>query len=243
MLGVGDLQGFAETGILRLPQAFRTEDALAMEDMIWRFVAARGVIRTDPSTWLPGAVPGLSPKMKRKATFQLGWAPAVTEAVDQLLDGDWDPPNNCGALLVTFPDSVHWHVPRRIWHADTHFAHEPEPLFGVKTYGFINSVVAGQGETCVISGSYHLVRRFAQTNLEAVRALRHLPMFMKSHLGSSSYSMDLTTRTGRDGWCRPQRSMDTKSESSSSPASPAMWCSRTRGPCTASHRTPAIARE
>jgi Phytanoyl-CoA dioxygenase (PhyH) len=180
MLGDAELQRFTETGILRLPGAFRAEDAQAMEEMIWRFAAARGFVRTDPSTWGAGAIPGLSPKMKRKATFQLGWTRAVTNAVDQLLDGDWDRPSHCGALLVTFPDSTHWQVPRRIWHADTHFAYEPDPLFGIKTYGFINSVVAGQGGTCVISGSHHLVRRFARANVDVVRSLGHLPPFMKS---------------------------------------------------------------
>lgn len=119
--------------------------------------------------------------MKRKATFQLGWTKDVTGAVDQLLDDDWDPPTHCGSLLVTFPDSTTWQIPRRIWHADTHFAHQPEPLFGVKTYGFISPVVAGQGGTCVISGSHHLVDHFARENLATVRALRHLPVFMKSH--------------------------------------------------------------
>jgi hypothetical protein len=107
MLREAELQSFSETGILRLPRAFGPDDAKTMEDMIWRFVAARGGLPTDRSTWVPGAVPGLSPKMKRKATFQLGWTQTVTRAVDELLDGDWDPPNNCGSLLVTFPDSTH----------------------------------------------------------------------------------------------------------------------------------------
>ena len=142
---------------------------------------ARGVVRTDRSTWVPGPVPGLSPRMKRKATFQLLWTEVVTSAVDQLLNGDWDLPTHCGSVLVTFPDSTHWECPRGIWHADTHFAHRPKPLFGVKTYGFLNAVVAGQGGTCVISGSHHLVEEFARTNPQIVQALGHLPGFMKSH--------------------------------------------------------------
>jgi hypothetical protein len=72
------------------------------------------------------------------------------------------PPTHCGSLLVAFPNSTHWQIPRRIWHADTHFAHRPQPLFGVKTYAFINPVVPGKGGTCLISGSHHIVGQFAQ---------------------------------------------------------------------------------
>jgi hypothetical protein len=181
MLSEADIQVFGESGFLHLPHAFDPSDAAAMEDMIWRFVEARGVLRTDRSTWVPGSVPGLSPKMKRKATFQLVWTEAVTKSIDQLLGGDWDPPTHCGSLLVTFPNSNQWQIPRRIWHADTHFAHPPEPLFGVKTYGFINRVRPGQGGTCLISGSHHIVGRFARTNRDVVCSLRHLPPFMRSH--------------------------------------------------------------
>jgi hypothetical protein len=180
MLSESDLHTFASTGLLRLPGAFSANDARTMEEMVWHFASRTGVSRDDPSTWVSGAVPGLSPKLKRKPAFQLMWTNVVTQAVDELLEGDWDPPTHCGFVMVTFPNVPEWHLPHGIWHSDTHFAHDPTPLFGVKTFGFINSVGPRQGGTCVVSGSHRLVERFRQTNPRDVETLQH-HRISKSH--------------------------------------------------------------
>jgi hypothetical protein len=202
MLSPDELVTFADTGLVRLPGAFRREDAHAMEEMVWRFVTARGTVRDDPSTWLPGAVAGLSPKVKRKATFQLGLTDTVTAVLDQLLDGDWDRPTNCGGVLVTFPDCVEWTLPHGLWHADTHLMHDPDPLFGVKLYAFINTVRPGQGGTCVLSGGHHLVRRYREANASDLRSLRDQRRLMTSN----EWLLELSKGNLDDG--RTQRLME-----------------------------------
>jgi hypothetical protein len=160
VLSEGERAAFAATGVVRLDGAFSRDAAAAMEAALWRFAEQRGMQRGDPSTWLPGQLSGASPKLKRRPAFDAVWSEPVRQAVDQLLDGEATGTSRCGMILTTFPNASVWEVPHAVWHLDTHLAHPPEPLFGVKTYGFINEVGPGGGGTCVLAGVHHLVARF-----------------------------------------------------------------------------------
>jgi len=158
-----ELREFDELGLVRLPQAFSRDDARAMEESIWRFAERAGMVRDDPSTWLPGQLVGASPKLKRRPKFQTTWTEPVTSAIGQLLDGAWDGPRPNG-LLVSFPTpGVPWRVPHLLWHPDYSLRHVHPPLFGVKTYGIINHIEPGGGATCVIAGSHRVLARFVAT--------------------------------------------------------------------------------
>jgi hypothetical protein len=76
-----------------------------------------------------------------------------------------------------------------VWHSDTHFLHDPAPLFGVKVYGFVNEVGPGQGGTCVISGAHHLVARWREEHPDDARNEAFLHRFLRSH----PWLVDLTT--------------------------------------------------
>jgi hypothetical protein len=157
--------------------------------MIWRFVERLGASRADDASWPVGKVDGLSPKVKRSATFLRALSPVVLDAVDDLLDGAVERPKHTGVVLATFPEADRWSIPTRIWHSDTHFLHAPEPLFGVKVYGFINHVGPGQGGTCAISGGHHLVERWRSTHPDESRTKGFLERFLRS----DPWLVDLTS--------------------------------------------------
>jgi hypothetical protein len=209
-----DRRTFARTGLVRVEQAFSRRDAAAMEGAVWRHVHRTGVEMDIPETWIPGLVPGMSPELKRKATFQLGWSPAVTEAVTDLLGADWDLPGHCGSVMVTFPDAPQvWPVPDRVWHSDYALGHDAEPLFGIKTFGFIASVAPTGGGTCVISGSHRVIAAFLATLPREVRRdpkrnAVALGRFMRAHPWFGGLVRDDGTADRNERLMHPSLSME-----------------------------------
>ncbi|MEY2569259.1 MAG: hypothetical protein QOE35_3788 [Actinomycetota bacterium] len=150
---------FARDGFVRIPGAF--DEAVAMEDRMWAFLARRGVLRDDPATWPIGEARHLQKLLDDPVFMPIG-GPVTTAVADDLLGvGRWGRPNHWGEFLVTFPyPERRWMVPP-LWHTDADYVDPLEPLRGLMVFSFLNDVAPRGGATLVVAGSHRLVARFA----------------------------------------------------------------------------------
>src|SRR5260370_42700684 len=104
MLSEQDRAEFAERGIVWLRGAFSPDEAARMRRRVWARLARLGVAEDDPATWAAADGTGLSKAIKRDRVFAALGSPVVRGAVDDLQGQDaWDPPQEWGTSLVTFP--------------------------------------------------------------------------------------------------------------------------------------------
>ncbi len=163
MLTEAQLEEFERTGLLRLAGAIPMDDTTAMCDRIWDHVqTGRGMERADPETWsIEQRLPGLR-TVARQDEFQRIGSPAVRAALDDLL-GSWTVPRHWGTLLVTFPlrDDTAWDVPTIVWHNDFVPFEAGARLRAVQLFVLLNDIRPSGGATLVLTGSHHLVSRYA----------------------------------------------------------------------------------
>jgi hypothetical protein len=151
----------AETGCVRVPQAFDAAAAAAMRDAVWRELERLHAIRrSDPSSW-PSTRPTGLQGIKELPVFAPIGRGRTVGAIDALLGpGSWPRPRQWGFFLVSFPYSTEpWTVPSTGWHIDADTGIPAEPLFGLRIYSFLSDVPRAGGGTVVVLGSHRLVER------------------------------------------------------------------------------------
>ncbi|WP_158291034.1 phytanoyl-CoA dioxygenase family protein [Kribbella antiqua] len=160
MLSPAQREKFERTGLLHLPAAIPAADVNVMCDLIWEHVRAEHQIeRTDPTTWvIEERLSGLQ-KVARRGEFERIGSPAVRSMLDGLL-GQWTVPGKWGGLLVTFPrrETTPWDVPFTVWHND--FV-PGSGLRAVQIFVLLNDIRPRGGATVVLTGSHHLVAKYA----------------------------------------------------------------------------------
>ncbi|WP_433160568.1 phytanoyl-CoA dioxygenase family protein [Kribbella sp. CA-247076] len=162
MLTAAQRDEFERTGLLRVAGAVPPADAEAMCDRIWAHVgAAHGIARSDPATWLiEERLAGLRTVAGCREFARIG-CPPVRSALDGLM-GAWTEPSKWATLLVTFPrrDGTSWDVPSTVWHNDF-VPFGPRRLRAVQLFVLLNDIRPRGGGTLVLTGSHHLVCRYA----------------------------------------------------------------------------------
>ncbi|MEV0289330.1 MULTISPECIES: phytanoyl-CoA dioxygenase family protein [unclassified Kribbella] len=163
MVTAAQHEEFDRTGLLRVPGAIPAGDAAAMCDRVWDHVRAEhGMERGDPATWrVEERLSGLR-KISGGREFERVGSPAVRSTLDGLL-GAWTEPSRWGVLLVTFPrhEQAEWDVPYDVWHNDFVPYDAGRGLRAVQMFVLLNDIRPQGGATLVLTGSHHLVARYA----------------------------------------------------------------------------------
>jgi hypothetical protein len=154
---------FDDVGLVKLPAAIDPRAAAAMCDAIWTFLAERdGVDRSDPVTWPRGQPTGFQ-ALTRSDAFRPLATSSLVDALDELLEDGWTPPDRWGQPLVTFPNADAWDVPRTMWHLDfppRGTARDGRhPLPGARILALLADLAPHGGGTLVIRGSPRVVAR------------------------------------------------------------------------------------
>lgn len=173
VLSPEDVDAFMERGYVRVEEAFRREDALAAQKVVWSHLAERGVIEDDPSTWTEPLVRlnegYTSPEFERCNTDRLA------DAIEDLVGRErlrrrrtdawgWWPVNF--SLAADRP----WDVPRRGWHWDgQHFRHYVDsPEQGLLVLCLFSEVKPRGGGTLVVEGSHRVVARYLSRHPDGI---------------------------------------------------------------------------
>lgn len=145
---------------MRLPEAFSSEAAAAMRDVVWQALTDGGIEPDDPSTWTverPAHLQGL----RAHPAFREVASPAVLAAIDGIMEGrSYPSPKDWGSLFIAFPNGRPWRVPASGWHIDAKYTSPLHPPRGVKTFALLGDVAPCGGGTLVVSGSHRLVHRW-----------------------------------------------------------------------------------
>jgi hypothetical protein len=156
---------FQTHGWVRIRGAFGAEEAAAMRDVVWRALAATGILRDDPGTWVE-ARPTHLQHLKSDPAFQAVGSERTLTAIDEVLEGQtWQKPMDWGAFFLIFPTVSRqapgpWNVPSDGWHVDADYAGPLTPPRGVKVHAMFGDVVPRAGGMNIISGSHRLVHRW-----------------------------------------------------------------------------------
>jgi hypothetical protein len=154
---------FDRAGLLRLPGAIPAAQVETMCDRIWAHVRSEhGIARSDPATWLiEDRLAGLR-KVAGGPDFERIGSPAVRGALDGLL-GEWTEPSRWGVLLVTFPrrEQTEWDVPLTVWHNDFVPFDAEHRIRSMQMFVLLNDIRPRGGATLVLTGSHHLVSKYA----------------------------------------------------------------------------------
>ena len=153
---------FIERGVVRIPGAYSPQAAAAIAATVWGSVERRSDIRkADPSTW-PSGHPGISFKnLKGRRVFEpLVRSERVVRALDDVLgSGCWRPPKIGAQILLTFPSSGPWILPKA-WHIDGSFDAPVWPPPAIRMFSCFDTVGPEGGGTLLLEGSHHLVERY-----------------------------------------------------------------------------------
>jgi hypothetical protein len=152
---------FRTHGWIRIPGAFGTEQAAAMREAVWRALAATGIRRDDPVTWISERPHHLQ-HLKKDPVFRAVGSERTQMAIGEALEGQpWRRPADWGAFFLLFPTvRSTWNVPADGWHIDADYAGPLAPPRGVKVHAMLGDVAPRAGGMNIISGSHRLVHRW-----------------------------------------------------------------------------------
>lgn len=151
---------FRTHGWLRIPGAFSAHEAAAMRDVVWRALAAVGILRDDPTTWVEERPHHLQ-HLKSDPVFRAVASERTLAAIDEVLCGQpWKRPSDWGAFFIVLPAGRPWDVAADGWHLDADYAGPLEPPRGVKVHAMFGDVEPRAGGMNIISGSHRLVHRW-----------------------------------------------------------------------------------
>jgi hypothetical protein len=151
---------FETHGWVRIPRAFSAEDAAAMREVVWRALAAVGILATDPTTWRKERPDHLQ-HLKADPVFRAVGSERTLAAIDAVLGGQsFRRPADWGAFFILFPAHRPWEVPADGWHLDADYAGPLAPPRGVKVHAMFGDVAPRCGGMLIISGSHRLVHRW-----------------------------------------------------------------------------------
>lgn len=165
VLSAKDLACFEQQGYIRVPEAFSSSDALAMQDFMWSQLKARhDVERADRSTW--SHYKGGLNKSADNPIYQSVAAPRMCAAIDQLLGvGAWERPRSWGGFLVTFPQGSPdaWELTAKNWHWDGKPYNHLTGLNGLFIFTLYSHIEPCGGGTLLASGSHRLINHFFES--------------------------------------------------------------------------------
>ena len=133
-----DLEQLRTRGYVKV-RAFSPEDAAEMVSTVWGRLEKEGVLRDDPSTWRkPG---GISKSSRKSEIFREALSAEFAGVVDQLLgQGQWQPPNDRGMVLYTFPqERESWDVATG-WHWHGNPLRNVDGLRDIFNFSFLSKV-------------------------------------------------------------------------------------------------------
>lgn len=157
-----DLEALKTRGHCRV-RAFSTEDALKMQENVWRRLEKHGVLRDDKSTWGNVRAPGLSRNVRKQSIFRETISDGFVAAIDQLLGKDeWIRPKDWGMVIKTFPEksSRPWDVVTSNWHWHLNPLRNVDRLQDLFSFSFLTSVKPEGGGTLILEGAHHVVQKY-----------------------------------------------------------------------------------
>jgi hypothetical protein len=172
---------FLRTGMIEVRGAFGRDDAMRMQDVVWRELFRRyGIERDEPATWDRHEPVHLTATKKHRA-FSAICGLALGERLDELLGpGRWTPPDQYGNVLVSMPNASEWRVPHTLWHSDFPATIPFAPTPVVKVWALFDDVAPGGAGTPQLLGSHALFARYVEhTDERDYKRLKH--GFLKSH--------------------------------------------------------------
>lgn len=159
---------FAEEGLIALRQAFTSDEAAAMQSVIWTDFEQRTQLRRDdPATWRTGGPDFNLKSLKAHPIFDpVLRNDALRAALDCIFEA-WIPPKQRSPrLLITFPTLGPWVLPVG-WHFDGSFERSSPPVRWVQVWGLLDRLEPGGGGTLLLAGSHRLVDRYSRGDLSA----------------------------------------------------------------------------
>jgi hypothetical protein len=186
MLTAEQLDELRTRGLTYIRALISAEQAAAIEDRIWTFLARRGIDRDDPSTWAPAGLMSNVQGLRQAGVFAPFANDALFAVVDQLLGHNtWTRPRQQGQALISFPQPEPWEIPHKTWHFDLPAKGAVDSFQAVRLFGYAATVVHRGGATLLVEGSPELVRRMVE------RSPRH----------DAGQSADVRRRlAGRSAW-------------------------------------------
>jgi Phytanoyl-CoA dioxygenase (PhyH) len=158
------------------------DQAAAIEERIWAFLARRGISKDDRATWPGGGLQSKLQGLRQARAFAPFSNARVHAVVDQLLGvGEWTPPRQDGQALLTFPQPGPWVIPHKVWHFDLPARGPIDRFEAVRLLGFVARVAPHGGGTLMVEGSHKLVQRMVE----------------QSATGSAGQSADVRRRLAR----------------------------------------------
>lgn len=157
MLTPSQRSEFDELGLLRLPGAVAPEAARAMQNKVWEAMAAKGMRRDAPDTWVQ-----VSGSFFRRTSEAGAFEAIATPPVRQALDGlfgevPWQEPEYWGGPMITFPNTPHWEIPRGGWHLDGPAGKGDDGVNRIVVFVFLEKTEPGGGGTVVAAGSHKVI--------------------------------------------------------------------------------------
>jgi ectoine hydroxylase-related dioxygenase (phytanoyl-CoA dioxygenase family) len=147
-------------GWMRVRAAFTADQAAAMRAVIWRALAAVGIIERDRSTWTKERPEHLQ-QTRSDPAFQAVGSGRLPAAIDALLEGQaYQLRKNWGSPFVAFPSTDPWGVPSRGWHIDANYLSALSPPDGIRIHALFGDVAPRAGGTLIVSGSHRLAHKY-----------------------------------------------------------------------------------
>jgi hypothetical protein len=201
-LSPADVEQFIELGYVKLPEAFKAEQALSVQSFLWEKLAERGTKKDDRSTWTKPIVH--IKEVYNTSIFQACETDRLNSAIVDLVgEGRQQRQTeaaNWGWWPINFSVGANqpWDVPAEGWHWDgMHFRHKVDaPEQGLLLLCVFSEVAAHGGGTLVADGSHRSVARFLRTHPDGVEYKRALKSFSTSH----PWFQDLTQSRVRTFW-------------------------------------------
>jgi hypothetical protein len=163
MLTAAQLDELRTRGLTYIRTLISSEQAAAIEDRIWTFLARRGIDRADRSTWPPGGLMSNVQGLRQAGVFAPFANDVLFAVVDQLLGPNtWTRPRQEGQALISFPQPDPWEVPHKTWHFDLPAKGAMDGFQAVRLFGYAATVGPRGGATLLVEGSPELVRRMVE---------------------------------------------------------------------------------
>lgn len=145
---------FADTGLLKLPQAVPADEAGRMADRIREYLTSpESIQRNSEQAWLAERPHGFR-SLHRAGTFNSVGRGSIPIALDELYGPDgWERPRHWGHVLVTNRVGDRpWEVPTGGWHVDR----QPS-VPGITVFVILAPLRPCGGGTLVLTGSHRLL--------------------------------------------------------------------------------------
>jgi hypothetical protein len=172
VLTEAQIQHFIDKGWVKLEQAYPRENALAAQDVVWRYFKEKfGVDKNDSSTWTKSRIHLTNKQETQKFYEQPEFMACNTERIFESIEDlvgrgrcmNTGVPNaRFGTMAVSFKSDGPWNVPNFGWHYDgdffTHYVDSLEQ--GLLVLCLFSDIAGPQcGGTLLVEGSHNVVAK------------------------------------------------------------------------------------